>query len=124
MARFLRLWRRLPFLLRRRQFDRDLEEEMRFHLEMKAAELGDAYRARKEFGSGPAARSIVPETRRALGSPGGNSGTGFGVHAQTTLGTPKPDPDFRERQHCPRGAENAPWDSELSHRILRGSINA
>jgi hypothetical protein len=32
------LWRRLLFYLRRDQFDRELEEEMRFHLEMKAEE--------------------------------------------------------------------------------------
>jgi len=31
----------------------------------------------RESHSGPAARSIVPETLRALGSPGGNSGTGY-----------------------------------------------
>jgi putative ABC transport system permease protein len=36
------LWRRLLFLFRRRQFDRDLEEEMRFHLEMSG---------RRQFGS-------------------------------------------------------------------------
>jgi hypothetical protein len=32
------LWRRLLFYLRRDQFDRELEEEMRFHLELKAEE--------------------------------------------------------------------------------------
>src|SRR5215475_700862 len=32
------LWRRLLFYLRRDQFDRELEEEMRLHLEMKAEE--------------------------------------------------------------------------------------
>jgi len=31
--------RTLAFLLRRNQFDSDLEEEMRFHLERKAADL-------------------------------------------------------------------------------------
>ncbi len=44
------LWRRLLFLFRRRQFDRDLEEEMRFHLEMESAESGAAA-ARKKFGN-------------------------------------------------------------------------
>jgi len=44
------LWRRLLFALRRRQFDRDLEEEMRFHLEMQAAESGAAL-ARRKFGN-------------------------------------------------------------------------
>lgn len=44
------LLRRLLFLFRKRQFDRDLEEEMRFHLEMKAAALApDA--ARRRFGN-------------------------------------------------------------------------
>jgi len=32
------LWRRMLFYARRDQFDRELEEEMRFHLEMKAEE--------------------------------------------------------------------------------------
>ena len=32
------LWRRLLFYVRRDKFDRELEEEMRFHLEMKAEE--------------------------------------------------------------------------------------
>ena len=32
------LWRRLLFYMRRDRFDRELEEEMRFHLEMKAEE--------------------------------------------------------------------------------------
>ncbi len=36
------LWRKLVFYLRRDQFDRELEEEMRFHLEMKAEENLDA----------------------------------------------------------------------------------
>jgi hypothetical protein len=36
------LWRRLLFLFRRRQFESDLEEEMRFHLEMSG---------RRQFGS-------------------------------------------------------------------------
>jgi hypothetical protein len=31
-----RLWRKLMFLIRRERFDRDLEDEMRFHLDMKA----------------------------------------------------------------------------------------
>jgi hypothetical protein len=31
-------WRRLLFYARRNRFDRELEEEMRFHLEMKAEE--------------------------------------------------------------------------------------
>ena len=44
------LWRRLLFPFRWRQFDRDLEEEMRFHLDMKAREAGPAA-ARKVFGN-------------------------------------------------------------------------
>ena len=44
------LRRRLLFPFRRRQFDRDLEEEMRFHLDMKAREAGPAA-AQKTFGN-------------------------------------------------------------------------
>jgi hypothetical protein len=36
--RFSQLWRRRLFHMRRGRFDRELEEEMRFHLEMKAEE--------------------------------------------------------------------------------------
>src|SRR5215813_4320211 len=53
------LWRRLLFYLRRDRFDRDLEEEMRFHLEMKAEENLAAgvspeearYAAQRQFGN-------------------------------------------------------------------------
>ncbi len=38
-------------LRRRRQLDRDLEDELRFHLEMKAEETGDAREARKRLGN-------------------------------------------------------------------------
>ncbi len=53
------LWRRLLFYVRRDRFDRELEEEMRFHLEMKAEENLAAgispekarYAARRQFGN-------------------------------------------------------------------------
>ena len=53
------LWRRLLFYARRDRFDHELEEEMRFHLEMKAQENADAgmkpeetrYAARRQFGN-------------------------------------------------------------------------
>ena len=57
------LWRRLLFLFRRRQFDCDLEDEMRFHLDMKAAESG-ALAARRSFGS---AALLQEDSRRAWG---------------------------------------------------------
>jgi len=46
-----KLLRRFLFTFRRSRFERELDEEMRFHLEMKAQELGDAYRARRAFGN-------------------------------------------------------------------------
>jgi hypothetical protein len=54
------LWRRLRMLFRRERFDRDLEEEMRFHLEMKARQNREAgmdvqearYAAMRRFGNG------------------------------------------------------------------------
>src|ERR1700680_4699399 len=46
----MEIWRRLVFLFRRRQFDRELDEEMRLHLEMKSEHQGrDA--ARRQFGN-------------------------------------------------------------------------
>jgi predicted permease len=44
------LWRKLLFLFRQRQLESDLEEEMRFHLEMKAHETGAA-QAQRAFGN-------------------------------------------------------------------------
>lgn len=52
-------WRRLLFPFRRRQFDRDLEEEMRFHLDMRAAESGQEV-ARRRFGN----TTLAPEDAR------------------------------------------------------------
>jgi putative ABC transport system permease protein len=57
--KFSQLWRRLLFYARRNQFDRELEEEMRFHLEMKTQENAEAglkpdearYAARRQFGN-------------------------------------------------------------------------
>jgi hypothetical protein len=53
------LWQRLRVLFRRGQFDRDLEEEMQFHLEMQAEENHgngisaeeSRYAARRQFGN-------------------------------------------------------------------------
>jgi predicted permease len=45
------MWRRLKFLLNRGRFESDLDEEMRFHLEMKAQRTGDRYAAQKQFGN-------------------------------------------------------------------------
>ncbi len=55
----LQLWRRLLFYLWRDQFDRELAEEMKFHLEMKSEENRASgmspqearYAAQREFGN-------------------------------------------------------------------------
>src|SRR5262245_49925673 len=60
------LWRRLLFYARRDKFDRELEEEMRFHLEMKAQENAEAgmerlearYAARRQFGNQTLLREV------------------------------------------------------------------
>lgn len=44
-------WRRLGFLVRRRAWERDLEEEMRFHLDCQAAAGMEANAARRQFGN-------------------------------------------------------------------------
>ncbi|MBZ5591142.1 MAG: ABC transporter permease [Acidobacteriia bacterium] len=50
-----KLWRKLLFGIRRSRFDRDLEDEMRVHLEMKAEAGGgtedDRYTAKRQFGN-------------------------------------------------------------------------
>ena len=57
------LWRRLLFGFQRQRFNRDLEEEMRFHLEMKARECG-APAARRQFGN---AALLLEDSRKAWG---------------------------------------------------------
>jgi predicted permease len=62
-------WRRLLFYARRDRFDRELEEEMRFHLEMKAEENFAAgispeearYAARRQFGNQTLLREVSRE---------------------------------------------------------------
>src|SRR5262245_46819818 len=66
MDKLSQLWRRLLFYLRRDRFDRELEEEMRFHLEMKAEEnlaTGTSqeearYAARRQFGNQTLLREV------------------------------------------------------------------
>jgi predicted permease len=49
---FLReLGRKIGHVANRRQFESDLEEEMRFHLEMKTKKTGDRDHARRQFGN-------------------------------------------------------------------------
>ena len=63
------LWRRLLFYARRDQFDRELEEEMRFHMEMKAQENAEAgmeplearYAAQRQFGNQTLLREVSRE---------------------------------------------------------------
>src|SRR5215470_8655123 len=69
MDKLLQLWRKLFFYLRRDQFDRELEEEMRFHLEMKAQENAEAgmepeearHAARRQFGNQTLLREVSRE---------------------------------------------------------------
>jgi putative ABC transport system permease protein len=66
MDKLSELWRRLLFYLRRDRFDRELEEEMRFHLEMKAGENLAAgispeearHAARRQFGNQTLLREV------------------------------------------------------------------
>jgi putative ABC transport system permease protein len=44
------LWRRIDAWLRRRSLDRDLDEELRFHIDMKTRELGDRTAATRALG--------------------------------------------------------------------------
>src|SRR5262245_74341 len=72
MEKLSQLWRRLLFYVRRDRFDRELEEEMRFHLEMKAEEnlAGGAspeearYAARRQFGN----QTLLHEVSREMWS--------------------------------------------------------
>src|SRR4051812_30952507 len=72
IERFFQLWRRLLFYWRRDQFDRDLEEEMKFHFEMKVrentlagmTEREASYAAQKQFGN----RTFLKEVSREMWS--------------------------------------------------------
>lgn len=67
--RLLRVWRKLQFLARRREFDAALEEEMRFHLDMAAGKDLVAglspeearYAAQRRFGNATLAREASRE---------------------------------------------------------------
>ena len=56
-----RFWKKLRALWRRRQLDRDLDEELRFHLEMKAGEMADPVQARRSFGNPVALKETCRE---------------------------------------------------------------
>ncbi len=56
--------RRLRFLLTRRQFDSDLEEEMRLHQELRAQKSGDSEVAQRRFGNNT---RLKEESREAYG---------------------------------------------------------
>src|SRR5918911_178406 len=70
MSRLGQLWRRCLHYVRRERFDRELEEEVRFHLEMKAEEYiaagmspEEARRAaRRQFGNETRMREMSRET--------------------------------------------------------------
>src|SRR5262249_36946206 len=70
MDRLSQLWRRLFFYVRRIRFDRELEEEMRFHLEMKAQENAEAgmeplearHAAERQFGN----QTLLQEVSREM----------------------------------------------------------
>jgi putative ABC transport system permease protein len=70
MDKLSQLWRRLLFYARQDRFDRELEEEMRFHLEMKAEENIAAgisqeearYAARRQFGN----QTLLQEVSRDM----------------------------------------------------------
>src|SRR5262245_51866645 len=70
MDKLSQLWRRLLFYARRDSFDRELEEEMRFHLELKAEEnlaagtsLEEArYTAERQFGN----QTLLQEVSRDM----------------------------------------------------------
>ncbi len=54
--------RRLRFLFLGSRFDRDLAEEMRFHMDMRAAQQGDQPSARRQFGNATLLQEISRES--------------------------------------------------------------
>jgi hypothetical protein len=76
--RLSQLWRRLLFYLQRDRFDRELEEEMRFHLEMTAKEnlaVGISpeearYKAQRQFVNQTFLREVSRDMSRLNRPPG------------------------------------------------------
>ncbi len=56
-----RLFKKLRALRRRRQLDRDLDDELRFHLEMKTDELGDRAEAQRRIGNSTGLKEVCRE---------------------------------------------------------------
>ncbi len=56
-----RFGKKIRTLWRRRQLDRDLEDELRFHLEMKAEETGDRAEAQRRLGNATALKEACRE---------------------------------------------------------------
>jgi macrolide transport system ATP-binding/permease protein len=56
------LWRRLRWMAHRDQFERELDEEMRHHLALKAEEQGSSEAARRQFGN----VSLLKENSRSM----------------------------------------------------------
>ena len=55
------IWRRIGFLARKGRFQRELDEEMQFHLDMKSQDLGDSYSARRQFGNSTLLKEVSRE---------------------------------------------------------------
>lgn len=56
-----RIGKKLRMIWRRRQLDRDLNDELRFHLEMKAEEIGDPIEAQRRLGNSTALKEACRE---------------------------------------------------------------
>jgi hypothetical protein len=65
--------KKLRALWRRRQLDRDLEDELRFHLEMKAGACTDPLEARRRFGNPTALQEICHDLWTWFGIHNGRS---------------------------------------------------
>src|SRR3970282_1893339 len=99
----MRLWRRLLFYFRREQFERDLAEEMRLHVEMKREENVDSgmspedarRAAEREFGRTSRLMEESPES-----SPFGRSGCAPGSPPSPSSPSPsgsEPTPRYSPR---------------------------
>src|SRR5262249_415628 len=132
MDRLMRLWRRLLFYLRRKQFDRELAEEMRFHLEMKAQENAEAgmkleerrYAAQRQIGN----QTILKDRSTQLwgvGVGGGNGGEGARVQgdwrAHAGAGDRREHGDFQRRQRRAAEAASLRCDSTRGRRSVQST---
>src|SRR5690348_15500160 len=100
MSRIAESWRKLQFLLRRRQMDKELAEEMRLHAELKA---------QKNIAAGMQPHEAQMAARRQLGNT-----TLQQEHSRANWGFPRLESLVQDVRYGLRGLRNRPGFSAVA----------